>query len=189
MKDFFGHALDAGSGFGRIPHPDSFSGVAFDWSTIGLPHPRSPAGQTFDWSSVGLPHPHSPAGDSFDWSALRAPAFRRHRSSGKAQRAPAVVKQGSDITEGRFREAMKGATLKTQMPSVSLPMIRQYAEMILAGKPVPAVKVDRGIIVEGTHRYAASRIARKEPIILVATGGRIDRVVPWERVKVETLDW
>jgi hypothetical protein len=94
-----------------------------------------------------------------------------------------------EITEETVRAAMKGAPLKSQQASVSLPTIRKYVQMLREGKVPPAIKVDQGIIVEGNHRYIAGRIYGKDPPIQPWAGGRPAGVVPWEKIVIDTVEW
>ncbi|MEQ1950424.1 hypothetical protein [Mesorhizobium sp. CN2-181] len=95
----------------------------------------------------------------------------------------------AEITEETVRQAMKGATLKTQQGRVSLPTIRKYVDMLKSGSKPPPIRVDEGIIVEGNHRYIAGRIYKQEPPIQPWAGGRPDRVVPWEKVEIDKAEW
>jgi hypothetical protein len=95
----------------------------------------------------------------------------------------------AEITEETVRAAMKGAPLKSQQSSVSLPTIRKYVQMLQEGKVPPAIKVDQGMIVEGNHRYIAGRIFGKDPPIQPWAGGRPAWAVPWDKIKVDTAEW
>lgn len=99
------------------------------------------------------------------------------------------AKLGEEITEATVREAMRGAPLKSQQASVSLPIIRKYVQMLREGKAPPAIKVDEGIIVEGNHRYIAGRIFKRDPPIQQWAGGRPERVVSWDKIKIDTVEW
>jgi hypothetical protein len=101
---------------------------------------------------------------------------------------PAPI-EPSQITEQTVRDAMRGAPLKSQQGSVSLPTIRKYVQMLKDGKTPPAIRVHDGIIIEGNHRYVAGRIFGREPPIQEWVGGREERVVPWDRMKVDPEEW
>lgn len=102
---------------------------------------------------------------------------------------------GSDVnniivTEDVIREAMKDAPLKTQQGSVSMPVIQNYVDRALAGEiDIPNIKVDGDIIVDGNHRYIASRITGIDVGIQAWSGGKPDEVIDWEDVILDTLDW
>jgi hypothetical protein len=74
--------------------------------------------------------------------------------------------------------------LQTQQASVSLPVIQNYVDRILRGEiNIPPIKVD------GNHRYIASRIAGVEIGIQQWTGARIDKVVEWIKIFIDSVDW
>jgi hypothetical protein len=95
----------------------------------------------------------------------------------------------AEITEETVRAAMKGAPLKSQQASVSLPTIRKYVQMLQEGKVPPAIKVDQGMIVEGNHRYIAGRIFGKDPPIQPWAGGRPAWAVPWDKIVIDKAEW
>ncbi len=94
------------------------------------------------------------------------------------------------VTEELIRNTMKDASLQTQQGSVSLPVIQNYVDRILAGEiDIPPIKVDGNIIVDGNHRYIASRIAGIEIGIQQWYGARLEKVKEWINVFIDTLDW
>jgi RHS repeat-associated protein len=94
------------------------------------------------------------------------------------------------VTEELIRDTMKDVPLQTQQSSVSLPVIQNYVDRILLGENnIPPIKVDGNIIVDGNHRYIASRIAGVEIGIQQWTGARIDKVVEWIKIFIDSVDW
>ena len=84
---------------------------------------------------------------------------------------------------------MKNAPLKTQQGSVSRPLVQKYVNMSQSGSQAPAIKVDKGIIVDGNHRYIAGRIVGIEPAQIAWAGGNPARIVPWDKVIISPLLW
>ncbi|NUQ79231.1 MAG: hypothetical protein HUU21_37435 [Polyangiaceae bacterium] len=98
------------------------------------------------------------------------------------------ITKGSQVTEETIRKAMMGAPMHSQQSGgVSLRMVQQYVDKLLAGEVAPAIKVDGHIIVDGNHRYIAARILGREPAIQPWPGGR-GPVVSWEQIKIST-EW
>ncbi|MBK8012197.1 MAG: hypothetical protein IPK13_12685 [Deltaproteobacteria bacterium] len=98
------------------------------------------------------------------------------------------ITSGSQVTEQVIRDAMRGAPLQSQQSTgVSLRLVQQYVDRLLAGEVAPAIKVEGQIIVDGNHRYIAGRILGQEPAIQPWAGGR-GPVVPWEQIRVST-EW
>lgn len=118
----------------------------------------------------------------------RLVAVKRPKVTPPAHVVPPAA-ASEEITEATVRAAMKNAPLKSQQQSVSLPTIRKYTKMAQSGSKPPPIKVDNGIIVEGNHRYIAGRIAGKEPAVQPWLGGRPDRVVPWDKIKIDPVEW
>ena len=63
------------------------------------------------------------------------------------------------LTEEVIKKKLIGAPLRTQQTRVSIPRIERYVRDMLNGDKFPDIKVDGDIIVDGHHRYIASRIA------------------------------
>ena len=85
---------------------------------------------------------------------------------------------------------MGGAPLSSQQSGgISLPKVERFVRRIEAGEIPPPIKVDKGIIVDGNHRYVALRLCGKEPQIQDWSGGRPARVVPWSELKISPDDW
>ncbi|MGE5700934.1 MAG: hypothetical protein ACM32O_00215 [Clostridia bacterium] len=81
---------------------------------------------------------------------------------------------------------MKDAPLKTQQDAVSLPAIQRYVQRLLNGEMPPPIQVNNGIIVDGNHRYIASRIVGKDiPQVELWSGGRVNQVIDWIKVKID----
>jgi hypothetical protein len=100
-----------------------------------------------------------------------------------------LVSRGADVTEEVIREAMRGAPLSTtQASGVSLPKIQRFVDRLLAGERAPAIKVDGSRIVDGNHRYIASRIAGVDVDCQEWTGSPRS-TVPWDELPVDSVDW
>lgn len=81
------------------------------------------------------------------------------------------------LSEEEIKNAMAGASLKTQQKSVSIPVIQEYLNRIMNGeKDVPPIKVDGDIMVDGNHRYIASILAGIKIDIINWSGGNPDRM-------------
>ena len=110
--------------------------------------------------------------------------------SGAAEATIPEITSGSQVTEGVSREAMKDAPLiSQQLRGVSLPMIREYVDKLLAGEVAPAIKVDGQMIVDGNHRYIVGRILGQEPAIQMWLGGRPANDVPWSTILINPEAW
>jgi hypothetical protein len=117
-----------------------------------------------------------------------APAQTSQPAGIPAAGGPLGITKGSQVTEETIRKAMKGAPLHSQQGGgVSLRLVQQYVDKLLAGEVAPAIKVDGNIIVDGNHRYIAGRILGREPVIQSWPGGR-GPVVSWEQIKIST-EW
>jgi hypothetical protein len=96
---------------------------------------------------------------------------------------------GRDVTVEHIRQAMKGAELSSQQTGgVSLPVIQDYVDRLLAGEVAPAIYVENEIVVNGNHRYIAGRICGIEPAIQPWSGAR-GPIVPWEDIPISTGRW
>lgn len=84
---------------------------------------------------------------------------------------------------------MADAPLQTQQQGVSLPIVKEYVQKLLAGSEAPPIKVDGNIIADGNHRYVAGRLVGQEPAIQPWSGGRPDKVVPWNEIQVDPVSW
>jgi len=116
-------------------------------------------------------------------------ALAEGAAAGGARGASAITK-GAQVTEQVIREVMKDAPLVSQQAGgVSLPIIRQYLDKLLAGEVAPAIKVDGKMIVDGNHRYIAGRILGREPAIQPWAGGRPGNAVPWETIPIDPKAW
>ena len=114
--------------------------------------------------------------------------------SGKAYKSGSnTVKSNSNnivVTEEVIRNAMKDAPLKTQQKAVSIPVIQEYVNRVLAGEvDIPDIKVDGDIIVDGNHRYITSRITGTDVGIKAWSGGKPDNVIDWTDVILDSFDW
>ena len=93
------------------------------------------------------------------------------------------------VTELMIRNAMRDAPLLSQQSGVSLPRIQQFVDRLLAGAVAPAIKVDGAMIVDGNHRYIASRIAGLPVAIQPWAGGRPANTVHWNDLRIDKNFW
>jgi len=94
------------------------------------------------------------------------------------------------VTEELIRNTMKDVPLQTQQTSVSLPVVQNYVDRILQGEiNIPSIKVDGNIIVDGNHRYIASQIAGIGIKTQQWAGARVDKVIAWGKVFIDSVDW
>lgn len=93
------------------------------------------------------------------------------------------------VTDDMIRDAMQDAPLRSQQKAVSLPRVQQFFDLIRGGTDLAPIRVDGDIIVEGNHRYIASRLAGQEPAQLDWPGGSPDRVVPWDQQQIDPASW
>jgi hypothetical protein len=115
------------------------------------------------------------------------------KSLGETIKAPGgttVVKPAwKPITEEQARSAMQGAPLQTQQNAVSLPMINDYAKRLSNGEIPPAIKVDKGMIVDGNHRYIASRVVGVDIPQINWSGGNPNTFYNWSNIKFDPSYW
>ncbi|PYE42108.1 RHS repeat-associated core domain-containing protein [Paenibacillus barcinonensis] len=104
-------------------------------------------------------------------------------------KSPSSWKPGMDVTEEHVREAMKNAPVQTQQTAVSLPAIDRYTKRLAEGEVPPPIKVDNNIIVDGNHRYISGRVAGIDIPTTPYSGGKTDKVIRWEDVKIDPYDW
>ncbi len=74
---------------------------------------------------------------------------------------------------------------------MSLPNIKRIVEAMLRGEFISDIHVDDNtrIIVNGNHRYIASRLTGF-PLGTTNWGyGRPQNIVGWENIIIETMDW
>jgi len=101
-----------------------------------------------------------------------------------------VPAEAIEVTDDLIRAAMQDAPLLSQQSGgLSRPVVQRYVDMLLSGQKPPPIKVDGNIIVDGNHRYVAGRICGQIPPQTPWTGGRPDRVVPWDRINISDIDF
>ena len=104
--------------------------------------------------------------------------------------AESAITNGSQVTEQIIRNAMEDAPLASQQSGgISLPLVQEYVNTLLAGDVAPAIKVDENIIVDGNHRYVAGRILGMEPEIQPWSGGDPTRSIPWSEMPISPNMW
>lgn len=85
---------------------------------------------------------------------------------------------------------MKDAPFISQQPGgVSLPIVQNYVNKLLAGQVAPAIKVDGRMLVDGNHRYISGRIVGQEPAVQRWSGGRPEDAVPWTTIPIDPESW
>ena len=96
-----------------------------------------------------------------------------------------------EITDATIAKALEGSTMKTTQSSVSLPAIKKYVEMLKNGSASPAIKVADGVIIDGNHRYIASRIMGLEaPQVPGAIAPSMrSSAYPIQNIKIDPLAW
>jgi len=93
------------------------------------------------------------------------------------------------VTEELIREVMKDASLKTKQGSISLPMIQDYVNRVLAGETnMPPIRVDGDVIVDGNHRYITSMITGVDLETQQWTGNS-KPIIDWADVYIDIIDW
>ena len=98
------------------------------------------------------------------------------------------ITAGNQVTEQMIRAAMKDAPLHSQQAGgISLRLVQEYVDKLIAGEVAPAIQVDGSIIVNGNHRYVSGRVFGLEPDVREYLGAR-GPVVPWSEIKIST-EW
>ena len=64
------------------------------------------------------------------------------------------------LNEALIKRSLAGVQRVTRQKSVSIPRIERYVEDMLKGDKFPPIKVDGNVIVDGHHRFIASKIAK-----------------------------
>lgn len=120
------------------------------------------------------------AGDGFSFGMLGLAGAGR----------TAVTTGPIEVTKQTIATALKGSTMKSAQPTVSLPVVEAYVRKIEAGGVAPAISVDGKIIVEGNHRYVAGRVAGKEPATKPGTisPSQESKAKPIQEIKVDPVD-
>jgi len=98
---------------------------------------------------------------------------------------------GIAVTSEKAAAALAPSTMQTAQKAVSLPAVQRYVDMLLGGSKAPPIKVDGKVIVEGTHRYVAGRIAGQLPEVAPGTlsPGQVSQVKPIQELKFDPTDW
>lgn len=86
---------------------------------------------------------------------------------------------------------MKNAEYKTLQSSVSLPRIQEYYEAMIKGDVFPAIKVDLGrkVVVDGNHRYIASKLAGIDLDIRPYTSSISQKILDWDIIDIVSDVW
>ena len=89
-----------------------------------------------------------------------------------------------------IRTVMRRATLQTRQPRLCLPILERFFARLEDGETPPAIKVCRGVIVDGNHRYVAGMVFGKLPDTLEwLERTNPPRIVPWDQVELDPVDW
>jgi len=96
-----------------------------------------------------------------------------------------------EVSEQLIREKMKGSEYSSQQQSVSLPRIQEDVDRLLAGETPPPIQVDlsTNVIVDGNHRYIASKITGIPVEVQPYTGGYTHRIVSWDQIIIDPDTW
>ena len=93
------------------------------------------------------------------------------------------------VTEELIREVMKDAEYSSlQKGGVNIDLIQEYVDAMLNGDKFPAIKVDSssGNIVDGNHRYIASKITGVPIEIQDATQSISSTPISWDEILIES---
>ncbi|MHA6572571.1 ParB N-terminal domain-containing protein [Pseudomonas yamanorum] len=103
----------------------------------------------------------------------------------------ALVTKGSDVTPETIQKALSGDKTISAQDGVSLPMIQRYVDRLLNGDVAPPIKMDGDVIVDGNHRYIASKILGREPTVDpgVLTDYKASKKRPTVNLEISPLDW
>ncbi|MDH0093470.1 hemagglutinin repeat-containing protein [Achromobacter mucicolens] len=101
------------------------------------------------------------------------------------------VRSGAEVTPEIIEEALRGDPALGAQGAVSLPAIQRYVDRLLAGETPPPIKMDGGVIIDGNHRYIASRLLGRDievtPGVLPSSmKGNVKSV---SGIKVDYTDW
>jgi hypothetical protein len=66
--------------------------------------------------------------------------------------------EGAPVTEASIKSALKDSSLRTLQERISLPVVERFVRLLEKGSVPPAIKVAKGVIIDGNHRYAAAKI-------------------------------
>lgn len=59
----------------------------------------------------------------------------------------------------------------------------------LRGRTAPPINIEKGMIVDGNHRYVAHLICKKKCPTQDLFGGRPDWKVHWDKIRLEPIVW
>ncbi len=82
------------------------------------------------------------------------------------------------LTASVIKRKIAGAPFKTQQDRVYIPKIERFVEDMLNGDKFPPIKVDGNVIVEGHHRYIASKIAGVKVDVVPGTRAAFKKRLP-----------
>ncbi|RBC01515.1 filamentous hemagglutinin N-terminal domain-containing protein [Pseudomonas sp. MWU12-2115] len=103
----------------------------------------------------------------------------------------ALVTKGSEVTPEIIQKALSGDKTISAQDGVSLPMIQRYVDRLLKGDVAPPIKMDGDVIVDGNHRYIASKILGRELTVDpgVLTDYKASKKRPTVSLEISPLDW
>jgi hypothetical protein len=73
-------------------------------------------------------------------------------------------KKCKEATPQNIRSALAQSNMKTLQPSISAAVVQAYVLAIEMESPIPEIKVDDDVIVDGNHRYTASLLCNIIPV-------------------------
>lgn len=98
------------------------------------------------------------------------------------------------VTEQTIRDAMKGAPLRTVQEDASLPKVQRFVKRLDEGEQPPPIVVQDDVVLDGSHRYIAGRIAGREPKVVKAEDigfpplEKGEEILPFDRVRIDRLE-
>jgi len=95
---------------------------------------------------------------TFPREQLRVPDHTGHPRDNSLDNFIRHVFSSENLNPEEVRAALEDSPLKTYQQSVSLPRVARYVQTMKQGVNMGSIKVDDDIIVDGHHRYIASKI-------------------------------
>jgi hypothetical protein len=101
------------------------------------------------------------------------------------------AKSQLQVNEVSIRQALEGSEIRTTQGGISIPKVERFVRRLEAGDVPPPIKVDKGIIVEGNHRYVAGRLFGREPAIEpgVMSRSQSEKIRSIRSVRLSAGDW
>ncbi|WP_312428748.1 hemagglutinin repeat-containing protein [Achromobacter sp.] len=102
-----------------------------------------------------------------------------------------LVNSGAEVTPELIEEALRGDSAHGAQGAVSLPAIQRYVDRLLAGETPPPIKMDGDVIIDGNHRYIASRLLGRDVKVTpgVLPNSMKGNVKSVSGIKIDSTDW